>query len=664
MRLSRLFRPEPSLSEQEVQRGLRMMTWEGMASTGFTSITTSGFLAAYALAIGANNFQIGMLASLPFIMQLLQIPSIYLVEKVRSRKAISVIAWFIAQLLWFPIALIPIFLDIPGDRAVSFLLMLIAIRGVMTAITNCSWNSWIRDLVPQTILGRFFSRRMALSTVVAAIFGLAAAFFVDFWSGWAAPDDAILGYVYVLLFGALVLGMASPILMAFMPEKSMQVEQGKPVPVWKSIMIPLKDSNFRHLMQFLLFWGFALNLAIPFFSVFMLQTLQFSVLWVIALAVLSQLFNILFLGVWGRLADRFGSKVILSICASLYIVVILGWAFTIPGRLIFTLPLIVILHIFAGIASAGVNLTVSTIGMKLAPQGESTAYLACASLATNLGAGLGPLAGGALALFFSVRQLTLDFTWISPNRVINLGFIDLTGLDFLFAIAFIIGLITLNTLTRVREEGEVPRETVLGELMAQPRASTGVSLIPLTGLANMFPFGYLKKIPGIDVAIGVTTYQLTETAKRITKEAARGRNFSSRVARALENGLSRLWSGEEGVPSRAVTLAENAARGAIQAAAESEKDTISLIRPTADGIINALVSAGADPEDTLRGVSRGIVEGAADTGVDLNLAAEETVESVREAAQRLGLDNEAAARVVRTARSTARYLEDRLGKDL
>jgi hypothetical protein len=80
------------------------MTWEGMASIGYTSITTSGFLAAYALAIGANNFQIGMLASLPFIMQLLQIPSIYLVEKVRFRKAISVISWFIAQLLWFPIA--------------------------------------------------------------------------------------------------------------------------------------------------------------------------------------------------------------------------------------------------------------------------------------------------------------------------------------------------------------------------------------------------------------------------------------------------------------------------------------------------------------------------------------------------------------------------------
>lgn len=640
------------------------MTWEGMASIGYTSITTSGFLAAYALAIGANNFQIGMLASLPFIMQLLQIPSIYLVEKVRFRKAISVISWFIAQLLWFPIALIPIFLDIPGDSAVSFLLMLMAIRGVMTAITNCSWNSWIRDLVPQTILGRFFSKRMAFSTVVAAIFGLAAAFFVDFWSGWAAPDDAILGYVYVLLVGALVLGMASPVLMVFIPEKSMQAEQGNPVSVWKSIMIPLKDSNFRHLMQFLLFWGFALNLAIPFFSVFMLQTLQFPILWVIALAVLSQAFNILFLGVWGRLADRFGSKVILSICASLYIVVILGWTFTMPERLLFTMPLIVILHIFAGIASAGVNLTVSTIGMKLAPQGESTAYLAGASLATNLGAGLGPLAGGALALFFSVRQLTLDFTWLSPNRVINLGFIDLTGLDFLFAIAFIIGLVTLNTLTRVREEGEVPRETVLGELMAQPRASTGVGLIPLTGLANMFPFGYLKKIPGIDVAIGVTTYQLTETAKRITKEAARGRNFSNRVARALENGLSVLWSGEESVRSRAATLAENAARGAIQAAAESEKDTISLIRPTADGIINALVSAGADPEDTLRGVSRGIVVGAADTGVDLNLAADETVESVREAAQRLGLDKEAAARVARTARSTARYLEGRSGKGL
>ena len=80
--LPRVFQPRPTLSDEEVARGLRMMTREGVASMGFNSITSSGILAAFALALGASNLQIGILAAIPFIMQLLQIPAILLVEKV------------------------------------------------------------------------------------------------------------------------------------------------------------------------------------------------------------------------------------------------------------------------------------------------------------------------------------------------------------------------------------------------------------------------------------------------------------------------------------------------------------------------------------------------------------------------------------------------------
>jgi hypothetical protein len=154
---------------------------EGGFSIGFFSITTSGFLAAFALALGANNFQIGILAAIPFAMQIVQLPSIWLVEHVRRRKLIGVTSWFLAQLLWIPMALIPLFIDVPGQGAITFLLLLMTIRGVMSAVCNTAWNGWIRDLVPQTILGRFFSGRLILATVFGMIFSLGAAFLIDFW---------------------------------------------------------------------------------------------------------------------------------------------------------------------------------------------------------------------------------------------------------------------------------------------------------------------------------------------------------------------------------------------------------------------------------------------------------------------------------------------------
>ena len=158
MNLTTGWRPKPTLSEEEVNRGMRMLLWEGSASLGMFSVTTSGLLAAYALALGANNLQIGILAAIPFLSQLIQVPGILLVERLRWRKAIAVVNWTPAQLMWVPMALVPFFIGAPSQAAVALLLALMAIRGVPAALSNCSWNSWVRDLVPQDVLGRFFAQ--------------------------------------------------------------------------------------------------------------------------------------------------------------------------------------------------------------------------------------------------------------------------------------------------------------------------------------------------------------------------------------------------------------------------------------------------------------------------------------------------------------------------
>ena len=108
----------------------------------------------------------------------------------------------------------------------------------------------------------------------------------------------------------------------------------------------------------------------------MLTRLGLSLPAVISLTVLSQLTNILFLRTWGPLADRVGSKTVLSLSASLYLLVILGWIFTtLPERHSLTLPLLMTLHVFAGITSAGVTLAVGTIALKLAPEDKATPLL-------------------------------------------------------------------------------------------------------------------------------------------------------------------------------------------------------------------------------------------------------------------------------------------------
>jgi MFS family permease/enamine deaminase RidA (YjgF/YER057c/UK114 family) len=646
------------------------MTWEGAVSLGLFSITTSGFLVAFALALGANNYHIGILAAIPFLMQIVQIPAIGLVERIRRRKQIAVLSWFPAQLLWFPIALIPFFIEVPSAAAISLLLWLLAGRSLLAAVTNSAWNGWIRDLVPQTILGRFFSRRLLFAAMTAVVFTLGAAFFVDYWHGHMPEEIAIFGYIYVILFGALFLGLASVLFMSLMPEPLMQPVIGAQPPLWQRLAAPIKDANFRRLLQFLIFWGFASNLAIPFFAVYMLAVLELPLSLVLSLGILGQLFNMLFLRVWGAFADRFGNKAVLSLSTSLFLLVILGWIFTAMREPHFlTMPLLVLLHVFAGIANAGATLTVGTIGLKLAPRGEATSYLASASLATNLGAGMGPLFGGLLADFFRQRQLNLTFSWTDAATTVQLTPLTIIGHDFLFAIAFVVGIITLGSLARIREEGEVGREVLLESLFSPFRElSRPMSIVPAYNLLANFPFGFVKRvpIPGLDVAFGVTAFQIAEMARvatltavrgrRLTRKlvngaemakaatltAVRGRRLTRKLVKGLESGLNSIWRATEEVKEHGVEITRQSARGAMHVVNEKPLPVEQLVGPVIAAVVKVSGQAGMNPLNAISGASHGIIQGAAETGTDLGDATRQTIAAAKEVAAQTGLSEESA----------------------
>ncbi len=656
MRL-RIFQPKPTLSEEEVHVGLRMLTWEGVASMGLGSVTAGGILAAFALALGANNFQIGVLAAIPFITQPFQLLFVILIERLRKRKIIAVSAFFLAQSLWILVALIPVFIGVPSALAISALMGLTAVRGFLAAATSAGYSSWLRDIVPQQIIGRTFSRRLMFGTIAAAAIGIAAALFIDYWRAQASEENALLGYTIVIALGALVLGIPSAIFMARMPEPQMPAQSGPQPSPLRMLAAPLRDKNFQQLMKFLFSWGFALNLAVPFFAIYMLQRLEMPLSEVMALTVLSQLVNVIFFRVWGPLIDKLGNKAVLSVNASLYILVIVGWTFTtLPERHDLTIPLLVLLHFLAGAAGAGISVAGGTIGMKLSPKGQATPYLAGASLAGNLGAGIGPLVGGLFADFFSVRQITVEFTWMDPGGSLEIPAVNLTGYDFLFAIAFIIGLITLKTLTTIQEEGEVGREVVMEELMAESREFTqAMSSVPGLQFVTQFPLNYLRQVPGMDVALGVTAYQIAAATRAavtgttlVGRTARSGASFGIRttahIAEEVTGALSEIVGQTTGIGETGVDVARHAARGVAHAAGAGGESAITVVHESTKAVMDVLGRTSMSAGDAVRGVAFGAIQGSGESGADLAAAAVDVVEVAREEARRLGLSEEAAVR--------------------
>jgi hypothetical protein len=251
------------------------------------------------------------------------------------------------------------------------------------------------------------------------------------------------------------------------------------------------------------------------------------------------------------------------------------------------------------------------------------------------------LVGGVLADYFSVRNIAFDFTWTDPAQTINLGVINLTSFDFLFIIAFIMGLITLSLLASVSEEGEVSREVVLDELTSQTRTfSRAVSSVPGLGYITMFPFAYLRRIPGVDVATSATAYQLADITKTAVKATTRGRTATARIIGAIEDTISRVGKTKEEMKLRGAEVARHTARGAIHATEGTTTDMQRVIPPTLIGVVRSLKRADVNPSEALKGASYGIIQGSDEIGADLAKTVSQTVAGAKEVAKEIGLDEE------------------------
>jgi MFS family permease len=247
----------------------------------------------------------------------------------------------------------------------------------------------------------------------------------------------------------------------------------RPRPIRDVVGAPLRDRRFRQLMRFLAAWTFAAALTGPFVAVYLLRRLELSVALVVGLGVATQLVNAGALPLWSRVADRFGAKPVLTLAGALFLATFLLWP--VAGQLAdsrLLLPVLLGTHVLAGIGNAGVTLGTSTIAMRAAPRGESTAYLATNALASGAAAALAPALAGVIAAWSLPRSLTLDVRWtaaIPGGERFAFSALELRGLDFLFLAGWVAGLYAMHRLLAVEEGAPVGREEVASALASEMR---------------------------------------------------------------------------------------------------------------------------------------------------------------------------------------------------
>jgi MFS family permease len=477
--IRRVVSREPPPLDSVERRTLRLILYDAIASEAMGTLTTGVFLAGFAVALGADNLAIGVLAAVPFFVQLLQIPAALLVERLRARRDICVGSAGIGRVFLLGAAAAPL---LPAAAGVTTLIVSLAIYQGMAAIGGCAWNSWMRDLVPPSQFGRFFGRRTAATTAVSIALALVGGVLVDAWKRYV-PDHAAGGYSILFTLSA-VIGFLGVWLLRITPDRPMAPAEKTPHPV-ALFSAPLRDANFRRLLVFLSSWNFAVNLAAPFFVIYMLKTLNYPMTSILGLTITSQLSNLLALGLWGTLIDRFSNKAVLGISAPLFLVCILAWTLTgLPWMQPMMFYFLVGLHILMGLSTAGVGLASGNIAMKLSPAGQATAYLAASSVISASCTAVAPILGGLFADFFASHQLTLAFTWKGGREDVTLQVLDFHSWTFFFGIACLVGLYSLHRLSFVEEPAGTTDPLLLRHLFLEARRSVH-SLSSAAGLLRV-----------------------------------------------------------------------------------------------------------------------------------------------------------------------------------
>lgn len=479
--------PQPDVSEDERAHGLQLLVREAAFSGGAAALSSGVILTAFALHLGASNIMVGVLAAAPFLAQLLQLPAILLVERVRRRKRIAVLTSIVGRLM---LAVMAVAAFSAGTLPLMAVLGAQIVLCGLGAVGACAWNSWLRDLAPESRLGEVFAKRTIWLTAINLVLGLAAALALDVTGEHSPARD----WVFAGMFAAgCVTGLISAQIVSCMPEPAMPLVSGLQARLGELMREPLADANFSRVLVFVGSWQFAVNLATPFFTVFIVRQLHFDVSFVMVLSVVSQIANILAIRTWGMLSDRFANKSVLAVCAPVYILSIVAMigASQIDDRGLVKLWLIG-LHLLMGASVAGVTLTSTNIALKLSPKGSATAYVAASATVTAVAAGMAPIVGGLLADFFGARHLVLLVQWANPKGVSNWPLV-LTSWDFYFVLAGLIGLYAIHRISLIAEQGEIePREMVNHVLTETRRTIRNISSVAGLRAATEVPGSLLR----------------------------------------------------------------------------------------------------------------------------------------------------------------------------
>jgi MFS family permease len=436
---SREARPIPG---SRLRRSLRACTTEGLFAEVVGACAGGAVLTGWAIHLHASTLLTGVVVALPQLAQLMQLPGAWTTAWLGHRRA-GVLLIGASRLVSLPLVLLPL-LHPTQATAHALLVTVATAAAVLGVLGNNAWVSWMGELVPRRIRGRYFGRRTALCTVGGAAASAAAGLLLD----WARPRGLTGFALAALQVLASVAGIVTAVLLGRTHDPSPRLEAPPRSP--RPALRPFRDPAMRGLLGYLAAWNLAVGFAGSFFSLHMLKNLRMGFTLVALHGATLAAARVLAAPLWGRAIDRLGARPVLITCSFGISVIPLIWLVVAPGLL---WPL-AFDAIMAGVLWGGHNLAAFALPLSVTPRRGRPHYLAALAVTSGVSFSVATALGGALA-----GLLPATFS-VARHSFVNL--------QVLFAVSAVLRLGAAFVALRIHEPAAAGVSALFAEVRRRP----------------------------------------------------------------------------------------------------------------------------------------------------------------------------------------------------
>lgn len=380
--------------ENSLRRSLRFVMLAWVAGALWLYITTGALLTRYAQWVGLPPVGFGIMAAVPFVAALFQLPASWWLERYGHRKPFFIGLGLLHRGLWLVIAALPWFL--PMSWQWPGFLVVLGISWMAGQMIVPAWVAWMGDLVPARIRGRFFSRRTQLGQVVGLVTTLAVGAVLDH-----ATTQGEVVMMRTISMGLALAGVAGMVdFLLFLPVSSAdRMPPTRPAGLWGLLRVPLLDTNFRRFLAFHMTLTFGTAFLGPFFWLYAFEELQLTNVQAnVWLVILPMVMWAVMTPVWGRVLDRFGRKPVLWLAGVSIVLGSVAWVPMTAGALWPWYGLVMLANMaWPGIELANFNVLLRTRDASGQTRVPASGYVVVCSVGGALAGTLAGLLAGAVA---------------------------------------------------------------------------------------------------------------------------------------------------------------------------------------------------------------------------------------------------------------------------